>query len=198
MSTLWSDCSPTLRDFFADCPWGRIPIHRQADIVMLPSGARQGLLGGASKEGKVSKLAALAAKRRQREPEKPEETSGVGDDLQHGYTSRLDNLSLVNSSTGGSSRTPAAANSQQNDVTGEAMDVDLEGPALTEEPVIAHKRASNFASVFDDSHRDPDESIEPVKITATIQMVTRSKELFDFTTPSPDDIVYRAQTGQTR
>lgn len=45
-------------DFFLDVPWGKIPMHRQGNIVCIPSPNRGGLLGGSSK------LAALAAKRR--------------------------------------------------------------------------------------------------------------------------------------
>lgn len=50
-------------DFFRDCPWLNVPVHRKADITIEPLYPRLGLLGGAPKDGKVSKLAALAAAR---------------------------------------------------------------------------------------------------------------------------------------
>lgn len=53
----------SVADFFRDCPWLNVPVHRKADIMVEPLYPRLGLLGGAPKEGKLSKLAALAAAR---------------------------------------------------------------------------------------------------------------------------------------
>jgi elongation factor 1 alpha-like protein len=61
------------KGFFDDCPWFSIPPHRHADILIEPLYPRLGLLGGSpstAADGKMSKLAALAARRRQKENEK--------------------------------------------------------------------------------------------------------------------------------
>ncbi|KAJ5434985.1 Translation elongation/initiation factor/Ribosomal beta-barrel [Penicillium cf. griseofulvum] len=58
-------------DFFRDCPWLNVPVHRKADILVEPLYPRLGLLGGAPENGgKLSKLAALAAARKKKEGEK--------------------------------------------------------------------------------------------------------------------------------
>ncbi|KAJ4344264.1 hypothetical protein N0V95_006207 [Ascochyta clinopodiicola] len=53
----------TTQDFFADAPWGNVPIHRRGVITIDEPCFRGGLLGGSSK------LAALAAKRRKEREE---------------------------------------------------------------------------------------------------------------------------------
>lgn len=58
--------SVSAREFFHDCPWLNLPAHRMAEILVEPRLPRGGLLGGSSASGgKLSKLATLAAKRRQ-------------------------------------------------------------------------------------------------------------------------------------
>lgn len=48
---------------FADCPWGRVPLHRRGCILVEKAYPNGGLLGGS---GKVSKLAALAKARKEK------------------------------------------------------------------------------------------------------------------------------------
>lgn len=58
-------------DFFRDCPWLNVPVHRKTEILVEPLYPRLGLLGGAPESGgKMSKLAALAAARKKKEGEK--------------------------------------------------------------------------------------------------------------------------------
>ncbi|KAL8715965.1 MAG: hypothetical protein Q9220_000632 [cf. Caloplaca sp. 1 TL-2023] len=61
-------------EFFMDCPWLRIPLHRRGDILIEPLHPRGGLLGGSPAQTgpKMSKLAALAAARRKKENAKSE------------------------------------------------------------------------------------------------------------------------------
>ncbi|KAJ5634554.1 HBS1-like protein [Penicillium herquei] len=51
-------------EFFRDCPWLNVPAHRKAEILVEPLYPRLGLLGGAPEVKKGSKLAALAAARK--------------------------------------------------------------------------------------------------------------------------------------
>lgn len=66
-----SNClnSFSTKDFFRDCPWFNVPLHRQGEILIEPLYPRGGLLGGNPSEAapKVSKLAALAAARKRKD-----------------------------------------------------------------------------------------------------------------------------------
>jgi elongation factor 1 alpha-like protein len=110
--TSTSTMSPTaphlpfsVKDFFASCPWFRIPPERKAEIIIEQRYPHlgTGLLGGTSNApaGKVSKLAALAAARRKKENE-----NRAGDGAATG-------LSALQKLRSGRSGLPAASKTQE-------------------------------------------------------------------------------------
>lgn len=188
-------------DFFADCPWGQIPEHRRADISIEPLYHSRGLLGGASKDGKMSKLAALAAKRRQKENANPTTpTKADGKDLPDEYTASLSKLTLSNEKMRDRKRKP----------------VDKEGDALVTEDAAREGNADSELGVIDSTRNLEDEPIvertKPSAFAGTFLTTKATSQnpsfdssiihglpgVFDFKDPSPDDIVYKAQTGRTR
>ena len=72
-----AECS--VADFFKDSPWLNIPQERCGEILIEPLYPRGGLLGGTSKPAGApkSKLAALAAARKQKENSKPEDAQNA-------------------------------------------------------------------------------------------------------------------------
>lgn len=159
----------------------------------MSSTSHQRLLGGGSNEGKISKLAALAARRKQRDIETPAKPSKEADDSPHEYVSLLDKLTLANHKSNPLQKASTMPEHGNDDKTAhDSMQID--GPDsgnIIEEPVIVRKMASEFASILntsEDGQRQLDD----------IDTIPQSKALFDFTTPSPDDIVHIAQTGRPR
>ncbi len=149
----------------------------------------------------MSKLAALAARRRQKEnanPATPIEVSDGG--LQDEYTASLSKLTLSNDK-------PRARKQNATDKEGDALVTERAATEpevgsefngidstrnLEEEPIVERTKPSAFAGTFLDtrtSYRHP--SIDS-------SILNSGPDMFDFKDPSPDDIVYRAQTGRSR
>ena len=203
-----SSSPSSARDFFRDCPWLQVPQHRRADIVVHPIYPQRGLMGGTSTAGGASKLAALAAKRRQKENEK-QSAGDVSVKPQDDYAASLSKLNI--------SPLPTA---QRLRVTGEKkglfytpdqMHEACDKPSdnsprttSTEEntsddklPRVAEVKAlraspSPFASIMlGHPDHEPAQSLTPVPLAV-------DTNTFDFKDPSPDDIVYKAQTPKGR
>ena len=85
------------KEFFQDCPWLNVPLHRRGEILVEPRHPPGRLLGGASTQGapKVSKLAALAAARKRKENEK---ASGDGSKSVTTSVALLDKLHINSNS----------------------------------------------------------------------------------------------------
>lgn len=153
-----------------------------------------GLLGGASREGgKMSKLAALAAKRRQKEAQKDSETAVRDDQPQDEYAQRLDALSISSKPRDRKSSTKDKQDIDIADIAAQPLDTGEANRTPErkdeDEPMVTRSSASPFAGVIVDSRKDQYSSIDPDML--------KSPSSFDFQDPSPDDIVYRAQTGRT-
>lgn len=161
----------------------------------------QGLLGGSSKDGKMSKLAALAAKRRQKESINQVAVEKSADSLpQDEYAASLSRLSL-------GSKTSKRHNLKgKTDTTVEITDPSTDegdnkdqvtesliNETPKDEAIVQRTRPSAFAGIF--LHCE-DNNSETASINPDILRSTAP--VFDFKDPSPDDIVYKAQTGRTR
>lgn len=148
----------------------------------------------------MSKLAALAAKRRQKEnansapPEKATESEPKDE-----YAASLSKLSLGDPSRRRNIKdkdedTVMAENSTAPDKDGneEAIESDF-AKNLEDEPIVERIRPSAFANTFlnTTSMATPGTSIDPA-------LLKNNSPSFDFKDPSPDDIIFKAQTGRTR
>ncbi|KAJ9653714.1 hypothetical protein H2198_007112 [Neophaeococcomyces mojaviensis] len=190
---------PSVKGFFDDCPWLQIPPHRKAEILVEPVHTVRGLLGGASKDPKMSKLAALAAKRRQKESAgPPAATKSSADAPQDEYAANLSKLSLSSDTAKDRGKKakeqgglPAASN-EDADEAGEENEPPAELGSIEEEPVVARTQPSEFAVTFLNTPRTPYQTT-----TLSFNVLTGDNQAFDFKDPSPDDIVYKAQTGRT-
>ncbi|EXJ92949.1 elongation factor 1-alpha [Capronia epimyces CBS 606.96] len=194
-------------EFFKDCPWLRIPENRKAEILIEPLYPRLGLLGGASTGGKMSKLAALAAKRRQKEGERSESTATSSAESQDGYTARLNKLRIsvdnrakpvagreadTPRKTGVGVRPDSEVTEQLNEQhrsepssdVGTVVSSDL---SISVEPCI-RGRPSPFASIMTSHDAD-------IRLSASPDLLALGEiaKSFDFTEPSPDDVVRGAQ-----
>lgn len=150
----------------------------------------------------MSKLAALAAKRRQKEnanvatPEKPVENEPKDD-----YAASLSKLSLGSASSKRRDLKDKdddvlmkikSAENEEKDASQEAAEpVIVENPE--DEPIVERVRPSAFAGTFlnNPATASTTSSIDP-------NLLKNTTPAFDFNDPSPDDIVYKAQTGRTR
>lgn len=196
-----SDISPTsAKGFFSDCPWGRVPEHRKADILIEPVYSSRGLLGGASKVGKMSKLAALAARKRKENANPATPTKTVDEAPQDEYAASLSKLSLSNEKS--RDRTPRTTAKDGGGSTTKESSTEAEGaseldrvdsmPAIKDEPIVERTAPSAFAGTFlDDTTSDSNATIDT-------SIIGTPSSMFDFKDPSPDDIIYKAQTGRTR
>jgi len=176
---------------------------------------RRGLLGGASKDGKMSKLAALAAKRRQRESERSaSETKSPAS--QDGYVASLNKLrisqpSRIRERLAGS-RADQSPPRELTAVPESGHDVTVEGGLEVKDAQNSEKTAeaapsdrssradtnlraqpSAFASIMTSHHFIPSLLASP-----SILYDEFVAETFDFTEPSPDDIVTKAQNSKGR
>ncbi|KAK5103038.1 hypothetical protein LTS08_003841 [Lithohypha guttulata] len=176
------------RDIFADCPWGQIPEHRRADILIEPLHYPRGLLGGSSKEGKMSKLAALAAKRRQKEAASTPQPDNVASEPQDDYAASLSRLTLANT-TAKARRAkeveadPGLKENSDGTTNVEASNKNEEPVGKVEdEPVVARTQPSAFAGTF---LFNADVSVGR---TLDPRALKEETQTFDFKDPSPDDV----------
>jgi len=148
----------------------------------------------------MSKLAALAAKRRQKENANPTPPSvPTSDTPQDAYTASLSKLSLTSDATKERGKKAKEEDLSSKTIAEDAHKADQgnQPPAnlknAEDEPVVARTQPSAFAGTFLNTSPFPDHrtTINPSLLVSNIQS-------FDFKEPSPDDIVYKAQTGRTR
>jgi len=149
----------------------------------------------------MSKLAALAAKRRQKENANPAAPSKSKDEgPQDEYAASLSKLTLSNDKPGG--RTQKTIGTEGDVPMSDAAAIEpkagseLNGTGakrdLEDEPIVERTKPSAFAGTFLDTvTSDPSATIDS-------SIIGNASSMFDFKDPSPDDIVYRAQTGRTR
>jgi len=149
----------------------------------------------------MSKLAALAARRRQKENANPTTPTKADDqDPPDEYTANLSKLTLSNEKT--RDRKARSADKEGEGVMAEdaatgagaksELVVSDSARNVEDEPIVERTKPSAFAGTFlyakTSSH---DSSIDP-------SIINIGPGTFDFKDPSPDDIVYKAQTGRTR
>lgn len=185
-----------LNDFFHDCPWLHIPPHRQAIIMEEPQIPPGRLLGGTSKEGKMSKLVALAAKRR-KEKESQKSSSGDNTSESADYTERLRQLQV--SQPGRTTKqTKSDERLDEKHHVEETLDTEDDSEAtqapehnLPEAGLVQSLRhpPSAFATVL----TQPSNEGPPATYALLPDQIQSAKSTFDFSQPSPDDVFRRAQ-----
>ena len=193
-----------MRDFFFDCPWLQIPTHRQALIVEHPSLLRPRLLGGAPKDGKISKLAALAAKRRQQDALKLSSTGSDQTGSTEDYTDTLKKLRISQASQ--ISKPDQSSSAEKDEDSRPSTDEVTTDQAGKNEDVRVDQRQneplpsqdlragpSPFASLLIGATPD----IEPAS-SVSVPTLDSIVAPFDFSGPSPDDLVDKAQNSKPR
>ena len=209
-----------MQDFFGDCPWLNVPPHRKADILIEPLYFHSGLLGGSSaKEGKMSKLAALAAKRRLKENERIPPVESKKATSNDEISSSLDKLRISSKrpDTANSRRPsdlprkpdelPLQASNNASPSRGKACDdSSIPSPLAAKHtvmPVCLPEREqvpksrkadpSRFAMTLIGRYDDALHSTNTSSIIESNSINNSFTKPFDFTDPSPDDIVTKAQ-----
>ncbi|MBA7489966.1 hypothetical protein ES702_00500 [subsurface metagenome] len=148
----------------------------------------------------MSKLAALAAKRRQKEnanlptPEKTTENEPKDE-----YAASLSKLSLGSDSSRRRNikdkdddvlmKTSSIGEVEKDSSQEAAEPENTKNPE--DEPIVERVHPSAFAGIFSNKDVATTSSIDP-------NLLKNTAPAFDFNDPSPDDIVYKAQTGRTR
>jgi elongation factor 1 alpha-like protein len=213
------------KGFFNDCPWFGIPPHRHANILIEPLYPRLGLLGGSpstATDGKMSKLAALAARRRQKENEKALARGGDKVQPQEKQTSSFSGSRNPQSSPSeppertcmndgtetnnlDSTKDFLPSNPVANLVRCEPQLRSVEvradstnSPASLEPPTAVRANPSPFAVTImarDLSAVDTGSNVANDFASAMSFTSPRAKP-FDFTDPSPDDVVTKAQSSK--
>ena len=207
----------TAKGFFHDSPWLKIPPHRMAEILIEPVFPRFRLLGGSSAgEGKMSKLAALAAKRRQKEneEEKASQSTNTANSVDDSASS-LSKLRIALKQTSNSSKQRHLQPRQNlESKTGSEQTQELPSPKNTFTPPKQQwkdRRAEDTGQLEDvQSIREVmDLRAQPSLFARTLMDVhARASNIlsepsvslpepflssFDFSKPSPDDVVLKAQ-----
>ena len=214
------------KEFFQDCPWLKVPPHRQAEILIEPIYPRMGLLGGSGTQDdkpRPSKLAALAAKRRQKENERragvtadaaPKDEVDVPSKLQNlrlsSQTDRVPREKRRKPSYSANFRNTGSETIQQSDHSPippakEGNELGL-GDAVTQIPpkppaarLTQTITPSTFAStLFGDSSTPQSTSRAPVVDAAALMYGDNHAKCYNFAEPSPDDKVLAAQKGSKR
>lgn len=204
------------KSFFQDCPWLRIPLHRQSDITVTPLYPRGGLLGGsAAQPGKMSKLAALAAKRRQKENERqnldpdPDASASAPPSALAGLRrAREDKPSPASRPSLGSSppnippnftREPTPRPKPEKHVPDQSSpEPESHEPAETQsdqpfEGLSLQARPSAFAqTLLVNNYATSFISVDQPVLSSD------SVPVYNFAKPSPDDIVLQAQSQSTK
>ena len=209
----------SITDFFSDCPWLDIPKDRLAEILVEPLYPRGGLLGGSSRAegGPKSKLAALAAARKKKEIQRAEEgqnaTSSVtlldklgGKPLQ----AKLNNAPLASSEV-----LSVATEQTVQDQPRKYPRRKSKGPASPRDDQQAEEPIKKSDSSIDPDIKNDSEITPTAKPSIFAQTIFGAPYVsqqhdvqfsdrylvgpnthaeFDFTGPSPDDIVTKAQS----
>ena len=223
MCGLTKSPSFSTEDFFQDCPWLNVPIDRLAVFEPVRVPIRGGLLGGSSSEPKMSKLAALAAKRRQKENEKLAKTDVTEDSSnKSSYIASLEKLRLGSntqktvkpdptqllkensSKLNHEKRTKPRAPSKHSptpepDIP--TVQTELTTPTDLPPVIVSRAEPSAFARVLTGTTnfwphlRQLPDSLLNRPFLSHKSPHTDTKP-FDFTDPSPDDIVINAQKSK--
>lgn len=193
-----------MKDFFQDCPWLQIPPHRNALIIENVTYPRPRLLGGAPKDGKVSRIAALAAKRRQQEAAKSSSSEADRPKSSDDYTDTLNKLriSQANRASPHTSQTATVHDLEQEaplDASKTASHGEVQPKAKSDEPSepqmaqSLRAKPSAFASLLigSKSSNNAGNTLSPSELGSM-------GDAFDFTEPSPDDVVDRARNSKGR
>lgn len=187
--------------FFDDIPWLDIPISRRAHFTFEPQIRQRGLLGGSAKGEKMSKLAALAAKRRQNENASRVKAEGDKNTADE-HASILKALRI--SSPGSPPQEPTditnirqidatAARNSSGQLSEDSNRCDLE----KQETKLKPQELTALPSAFASTMLGPDVSTRPSSLESTMKlMLNNQPQGFDFTAPSPDDVVTRAQAAK--
>jgi elongation factor 1 alpha-like protein len=206
----------TAKSFFQDCPWLNVPSHRRAEILVKPVLPRFGLLGGSSTgEGKMSKLAALAAKRRQKENEKRQDPAADTETVVGDFVSSLRKLRDTTrndpDSPKGRSLQPLQdfgfSSPREHSQRRDSLKQILSSPKQEE-----NNRRSENVDAREQSQFEEDLADLRAKPSSFAQTLTECQDQasffplesstfpngplvspFDFTKPSPDDVVLKAQ-----
>ena len=208
----------TAGTFFADSPWLKVPLERQALISIEPRYPRGGLLGGSSKEApKTSKLAALAAARKKKALEtsssedKPPSTSvALLDKLGKTKNQETRSSEVPSEQAGTGSRPTTSFLRQRKHPSKQGVQLREEprvekGPSApiippelpAEESVGAIANPSSFAATMLGSHRiDTLSSLSTTSYNPFQLNCDLNEANFNpFAGPSPDDIVAKAQSA---
>jgi elongation factor 1 alpha-like protein len=189
--------------FFDDTPWLNTPPSRRARIVCQPSYHSRGLLGGSAQSEKMSKLAALAAKRRQKENARPAQAQESDLAATNDYVSSLRAVRLSSAPSNPIATEPDSAAIQKpanNNVDANPekhSKVDTPHPREVESQVETKDLLagpSAFANaIFGTVHQ-----VRPVNLAQPIlePLLGSDRQAFDFNTPSPDDVVTKAQAAK--
>jgi elongation factor 1 alpha-like protein len=197
--------------FFHDTPWLNVPTPRQAHIVKESTHLPRGLLGGSSKDEKMSKLAILAAKRRQKENAQPIASAPESLPLTDDYASSLKALRLSSpvppkgklsditnkdhASTVATQKSPVHTPVEHNpQEQSNVATSDIQKEETVFEPQKLTARPSPFASAILGSSLPS----QPPNLDSLVEqsLLNCQAQGFDFTAPSPDDVVTKAQAAK--
>ena len=195
--------------FFDGIPWLNVPISRRARFTVEALHLQRGLLGGSSKGEKMSKLAALAAKRRQKENAQPMEAkvqNTIPEDLPSGLNSlQLSSQVSIARSVSVSNPTPiGVAATRPSSIAlsaghKSANPIDDSSPSSCKpEPQCDPQHLKAPPSAFASTILGPSPSKPRPNLESTIgkSLLDDEAQGFDFTAPSPDDVVIRAQAAK--
>ena len=184
--------------FWDDTPWLNVPLQRQALIIEESQRPRGRLLGGASKDGKMSKLQALAAKRRQLAAEKASTASNEQPAGNDDYARSLEKL-RISQARKAEKQAEEAAKIENADVvmqdpeqaSSSQQDAQKQKDPEDEAVMRQNLRASpsTFASILTTTGEPRDDPLLPVSTESH-----QTTEAFDFTEPSPDSLISKAQS----
>lgn len=148
----------------------------------------------------MSKLAALAARRRQKEANSvPSVAQPETEQPKDDYAASLSKLSLNKDTAGTRAKRVAVPEKQVEPIVDKptentAIDdkLPIEPEKIEDDTIASRVKPSAFADTFLIN------STSPLPAVLESNFFTSGTQAFDFKDPSPDDIVYSAQTGRKR
>lgn len=187
------------RDFFRDSPWLNVPVERKADILVEPLYRGLGLLGGNPGASGKSKLAALAATRKK----KLAESASTGDNGKLSLGQRLATNKKDNERPRQQSPRPIdtskdkpvqAAMPQKLDTSSVNKAMESLGIKDQVKPEEHRAKPSTFAiTITGDSpqYSQPKRMSHSIDVTSLFGQNLTS--FFNFSEPSPDDVILSAR-----